>query len=159
MRKYTDEQKNELEAQVKRGDSDIRFFKRVQAVYWRAHGQTAHKVKELSGYSSRALCDLCKAYADRGLDGLRPRPAGSNNRKLTYEQEAAVLAELSSEIGGRCVRAFELSELFKEKAGVGYGIHAFYRLLHRHGWRRVMPRGQHPKAADEETCEAAKKLT
>jgi DNA polymerase-1 len=34
-----------------------------------------------------------------------------------------------------------------------------YRVLERQDWRRVMPRSRHPKAADEATVEASKKLT
>lgn len=33
-----------------------------------------------------------------------------------------------------------------------------YNVLKRHGWRKKMPRSRHPKAADQEACEASKKL-
>jgi transposase len=84
---------------------------------------------------------------------------GSNYRKLSYDEEAETLAQLAVEVEGKCMRARDVLELFESKTGVTYAKDAFYRLLHRHGWRKVMPRGQHPKAADEETREAAKKLT
>jgi transposase len=34
-----------------------------------------------------------------------------------------------------------------------------YYLLHKFGWRKVMPRSKHPKKASEEVIEASKKLT
>ncbi|MDD4296898.1 MAG: winged helix-turn-helix domain-containing protein [Ruminiclostridium sp.] len=34
-----------------------------------------------------------------------------------------------------------------------------YRVLARHGWRKVMPRSKHPNKASEEACNASKKLT
>ena len=33
-----------------------------------------------------------------------------------------------------------------------------YSVLHRHGWRKIMPRSRHPKKASEEAIEASKKL-
>jgi transposase len=160
MKEYTNSQRIELEEQLKRRDIGSKFLRRIQAVYWRKQGRTLREVAELSGYSLRTVFRLCGAYEERGLEGLRSHCVGSNNRKLSHEAEAAVLEKLSVEaVGGISVRASELLKRFEELAGVSYNIDAFYRLLHRHGWRKVMPRGQHPKAADEETREAAKKLT
>ena len=34
-----------------------------------------------------------------------------------------------------------------------------YMLLKRHNWRKIKPRSQHPKKADEETIAASQKLT
>ncbi|MCI8758540.1 MAG: winged helix-turn-helix domain-containing protein [Oscillospiraceae bacterium] len=34
-----------------------------------------------------------------------------------------------------------------------------YCVLHRHGWRKVMPRSKHPKKASEDEIAASKKLT
>ena len=34
-----------------------------------------------------------------------------------------------------------------------------YYVLHRHGWRKVMPRSRHPQKANDATIEASKKLT
>jgi len=48
----------------------------------------------------------------------------------------------------------------EKKVGKEYeGRSQIYDLLARHGWRKVMPRGKHPKQADEATQEASKKLT
>ncbi|MBR4040361.1 MAG: winged helix-turn-helix domain-containing protein [Clostridia bacterium] len=33
-----------------------------------------------------------------------------------------------------------------------------YYVLHRHGWRKIMPRSRHPKKASEEAIEASKNL-
>lgn len=42
---------------------------------------------------------------------------------------------------------------------VGHPVtrNAIYYLLHRHGWRKVMPRSKHPKKASDEAIEAYKK--
>lgn len=49
-------------------------------------------------------------------------------------------------------------EIAYEKA-VGHHISSgqIYRVLWRHGWRKVMLRSKHPKKASEEVIEASKK--
>ncbi len=55
----------------------------------------------------------------------------------------------------------EVSEIKKEydKAVVRDTGTQIYNVLHRHNWRKVMPRSQHPKKAIDEAIEASKKLT
>lgn len=45
-----------------------------------------------------------------------------------------------------------------EACGKDTGRVYVYNVLKRHGWSKKMPRSRHPKAADEEACEASKKL-
>ena len=45
-----------------------------------------------------------------------------------------------------------------EACGKNTGRVYVYNVLKRHGWSKKMPRSRHPKAADEEACEASKKL-
>ena len=51
-----------------------------------------------------------------------------------------------------------LLEPFREKAEKGeiVEVSEIYA-LHRHGWRKVMPRSKHPKKASEEVIAASKK--
>jgi transposase len=59
---------------------------------------------------------------------------------------------------GKFVRIAEIKQAFEEMSGVKYKSSGFYKLLKRHDWRKVMPRGKHPKKASEEAMEASKKL-
>jgi len=47
---------------------------------------------------------------------------------------------------------------FDAKRGKDTGRGYIYMLLARHNWRKVMPRGQHPKKASETEIEVSKKL-
>ena len=56
----------------------------------------------------------------------------------------------------------EISEIAKAyQAAVDHPVSngQIYSVLHRHGWRKVMPRSKHPKKASEEEIAASKKLT
>ena len=160
MKDLTEAQISELESQVRQGDSDNKYFKRVQAVCWLSQGRTVLEVMEFSGFSRTYVFRLRAKYEAKGLEGLRSNYVGSNYRKLSYAEEAAALEKLSKVAeSGKFVRAQELSKQMESITGVCYQIDAFYRLLWRHNWRKVMPRGKHPRAADEAACEAVKKLT
>jgi len=159
MKGFTKEQKLELEQQVRQGNADNKLFKKVQVVNWRAQGRSIDEIVELSGLSCATVFRACAAYRSGGVGSLRERYAG-NYRKLSFAEEAAALDKLSVGAGiGKYVRVKELLRQFEELTGVTYHMNAFYLLLHRHGWRKVAPRGQHPKAADKASCEDAKKLT
>ncbi len=159
MKKFSEEQKRELAEAVESCEANDRYFKRVQAVYWRAMGRKLKDVADFSGYNERNISRLCADYMAKGLKGLRTK-SKCNYRKMSYEAETEVLAKLSEGAGtGKYVRVAELLKQFEEISKVTYQIDAFYRLLWRHGWRKVMPRGQHPKKASDEDIESSKKLT
>ena len=52
----------------------------------------------------------------------------------------------------------EMSADYEKQVGHSISVAQIYRVLHRHGWRKVMPRSKHPKKAAPEAIEASKKL-
>lgn len=69
---------------------------------------------------------------------------------MTPEQERAFLEPFS--VSGDAGGILEVSPIHKAHcAALGRDIplSTTYRLLHRHGWRKIMPRPRHPKADQE----------
>jgi transposase len=160
MKKFTTKEIETLSKQIAQGDKDSRYYRRVQAVYWRSQGRNNQEVISLSGFGTTSIVRFCNQFQKYGLEGLRSHYAGPNNRKLSHEEEAAILEKLISGASvGKYVRGVELLKQFEELSGISYHINGFYALIHRHGWRKLMPRGQHPKKANDEAIEASKKLT
>ena len=61
---------------------------------------------------------------------------------MSFEEEAAILAPFKARAEkGELVEISEIKDV-----------------LHRHGWRKVMPRSRHPKKASKEVIETSKKL-
>jgi len=60
-----------------------------------------------------------------------------------------------------CSRTAGFHASVRISAKVGHRISSgqIYRVLHRHDWRKVMPRSRHPKKASEEVIATSKKLT
>jgi transposase len=147
-------------ARLLRSERNKRVFQRLQIVYWRMSGLTIEAAAKQSGLGLTTVKRITKAYKESGYEGVRSHYEGSHYRKLSFAEEERILNGLVSRSKqGEFVRIKEMKAAFEVEAGVTYHKNAFYLLLKRHGWRKLMPRGAHPKAADEAACEAAKKLT
>ena len=57
------------------------------------------------------------------------------------------------------VEVSEMEAAYREAVGHSIGTSQIYCVLHRHTWRKIMPRSQHPKKAGDEVIETSKKLT
>ena len=102
---------------------------------------------------------VCKRYKEQGLEELIRNKYTSHRRALTEEKEKEILGRFEKAAeAGQEVTAKEIKAAFDEVRGKNTGSGYIYMLLKRHGWRKVMPRSKHPKAANEEACEASKKL-
>ena len=135
-------------------------YKRLQVLLWRMEGVSKQETALRSGFSQPTVLRICCRYKAEGLKGLRPKYKGGKNRKLSKEDEAKALEALAEKAKtGQFVRVSQLQAEFEKNTGVSYHAHVFYRVLERNDWRSVTPRSRHPKAADEATCEASKKLT
>lgn len=66
---------------------------------------------------------------------------------MSLEEEEQYLEGIRVEAEqGRLVGAFLLPEGIEKKLGRRVSKDYLYDLLHRHGWRKVVPRPRHPKA-------------
>ena len=79
---------------------------------------------------------------------------------MSFEEEAAFLKQYEKVAeNGNLVSISEMAIAYEKAVGHPIGSGQIYRVLHRHGWRKGMPRSRHPKKATEEVIEASKKLT
>jgi transposase len=75
---------------------------------------------------------------------------GRRNAHLTREEEAEFIAPfVDMAQKGQIVRGAQIGKVLEER--VGYPLHhsIMYRLLDRHGWRKVVPRPFHTNAKKE----------
>lgn len=74
---------------------------------------------------------------------------------MSIEEEAAILAPFKERAEkGELVEISEIARAYQQAVGHSMSSGQIYRVLHRHGWRKVMPRSRHPKKASEEVIEA-----
>ena len=135
--------------EAERMTRDKNVSRRLRVLMMRYEGNTTEEAAKATGMSRVNVSLICKRYKEQGLEELIRNKYTSHRRALTEEKEKEIL--------GRFEKAAEAAA-FDEVRGKNTGSGYIYMLLKRHGWRKVMPRSKHPKAANEEACEASKKL-
>jgi transposase len=83
---------------------------------------------------------------------------GRNNYLMAIYEEAQFLDEWNEKAtAGHIITMPELHSAFNERVGKETPKSTFYRLLKRHGWRKVLPDTRHPKGNPEIQEEFKKK--
>ena len=124
-------------------------YQRIQCVLIRATlGSSAAEIAQLLGWSTATVHVLHSRWAKEGeaIFDVHGR-GGRHHQYLTPEEEQELLAPFvqRAEAGGLLTVA-EVQQAYRERAGKEVARSTIYRLLERHGWRKVVPRPRHPKA-------------
>ena len=75
-----------------------------------------------------------------------------------YDVIITLLCLCESAEKGELVEISEIARAYQSAVDHPVSNGQIYFVLHRHGWRKVMPRSRHPKKASEEEIAASKKL-
>ena len=156
--KFSNEEIKRIE-EARRANKDKRAEVRLKALELRAKGSKAKAVAEATGFHEAYVTQLVAKYRDHGLEAIAGNHYGGNRRNMTVEEEAAILAPFKERAGkGEMVEISEIAAAYRSAVDHPISNGQIYRVLHRHGWRKVMPRSRHPKKASDEDIEASKKL-
>lgn len=138
---------------------DKKVDRRLYAVQLRGEGKTNREVAEKMDISAKMVSQWVSAYINNGIDALLPKKRIGNHRNLSIEEEKEILSAFYEQAkAGQIVDVNDMKAAYIEKVGHSIGGSQIYRVLHRHGWRKIMPRSKHPNKADEEAIKASKKL-
>lgn len=160
MKKYTftAEHSTEIEA-ARRANKDKQIEARLQVLSLRAKGKSLLEISEISGFHRSYISGLIKRYFENGIRSICEKNYRGNHRNMDVAEEAAFLdAYREKAEQGHMLDVKELAAAYEEKVGHPIGNSQIYRVLHRHNWRKVMPRSKHPNKASEEVIETSKKL-
>ena len=110
------------------------------------HGFDADRAADILGISRRTV------FRDR--DNIRTQDdshkntwGGRRNASMTIEEEREFLAQWSTQaIEGGVLTVPPIHAALVEKLGRDIPLATTYRLLARHGWRKVQPDTKHPKS-------------
>jgi transposase len=114
----------------------------------------AHVAKELHRTRPWASKWL-RRYDAEGIDGLRDKPRSGRPPEMGPRVELRIRRMLKEERQGW--RTKDVWELVRREAGVTYSERHVYRLLHRWGYRSVVPRKRFVRTATKEQKAAFKK--
>ena len=148
---------------IKRAEKETKdknVSRRLRILMLRYEGHKVSEIAEMTGMRIGSISQLSQRYREQGLEEFVRNKYTSHRRALSEEKEKEILSRFDKAAeAGQEVTAQDIKAAFDEVRGKDTGRGYIYMLLKRHGWRKVTPRPRHPKAADEEACEASKKLS
>lgn len=160
MKKYTFSEKDlEIISKARKKNKDKRAEFRLHALQLRAEGKQSKEIAKEIGISAPYISQLSAKYFKGGIEAISGNHYGGNRRNMSYEEEEAILKPFYEKAErGQIVEISEIKAAYQEKVDHKISEVQIYRVLHRHGWRKIMPRSRHPKKASPEAIEASKKL-
>ena len=155
--KITEEISNEIRMirkKIKNKSEDIR----LHAVELRGLGKKNKEIAEILEIHEKVVSKWISIFSNQGTQGLMNKPKGGNHRNMTFEQEEEFLKQFEERTKkGELLSTNEIKEAYIESVGHSIGHEQIYRVLKRHGYRKIMPRSRHPKKASDEEIEQSKK--
>ncbi len=144
---------------VRKTISDKKVDRRLQAVQLRGEGMTNHEIADKLDTSAKMVSHWISTYINGGNKCAAAQKAHRKSQKFKHRRRkrtSRILCQTSTSRSN--VDLNELKAKYIEKVGHSIGGSQIYRMLKRHGWRKIMPRSKHPKKANDEAIEASKKL-
>lgn len=123
-------------------------FQRIQCILLRTTlGASAKDIARVVGWTAGTVRVMHSQYAKEGeafFDVVRR--GGRRRQNLSLEDEAALLAPFIERAkGGEILVAGEIKAAYEAQVGREVATSTVYRMLSRHGWRKIAPRPRHPK--------------
>ena len=157
--KITEEQVCELETARKK-NKNKNVEKRLRTLVLFAGGLKREEIAKQTGFAKSYISEIVAKYVKLGLEAITGNNYHGNRRNMSVAEEARFLAAWRERAeNGEMIEVNEIKKAYCERVGHSIGGQQIYLVLRRHGWRKVMPRSQHPNKASDEAIEASKKLT
>lgn len=135
-------------------------YRHTYVLYLRGvHGYTYKEIASLSEYSVQRVAAIIGRYFKYGL-GIMKELGNKRSRKwghMTLEEEQAFIGGyLEKAKNGEVIEVSAIKKEYDNRIGKQTSPSVIYSILHRHGWRKIVPRPAHPKK-DAAKAEAFKK--
>jgi transposase len=111
----------------------------------------AEEIAKHCGVSKAMVHQVISTYNRLGIEAVEtPGKGGRRHEYLTVQEEQDFLAPFFARAeSGEIATSAEIQQAFEARVGHEVDDSTVYRLLDRHGWRKLMPRPRHPKASKE----------
>ena len=110
-------------------------------------GMSIKDTASLLGRSSRWISHVRKSFIEQGLSSISENFGGRRTANMSMDEEEAFLDSFKDK--ARSGGVLEVSEIHaKLEKALSRTVHlsAVYKLLHRHGWRKLAPRKRSTKS-------------
>jgi transposase len=159
--KITAEEAAEIRKKMKHTKNAV-ACRRMEAVALLGEGKSAEEVGKIKKYNPKYVRTLGLTYHRIGLEAFSvDRRIGGNHKVMTDAEAAKFLQQFADDASeGKLLTVQEIADALDKKTGKERKSRSTaYSFLHRHNWRKVMPRSKHPNKASDEEIDSSKKLT
>jgi transposase len=149
--KFSPGTKRKLAARLTQASNPAEY-ERILCVWLRASiGLSCQQIAAVTGWHPGSVRNLQARVLRDGVAVLEsPGRGGRHRAHLTLTEEEALLADFCFAAGqGGVVEAGPLRVAYEKQAAHPVAKSTLYRLLARHGWRKLVPRPYHPDASAE----------
>ena len=130
--------------------TNIREWRQAEALWLREKlHMSGPQVAEALNYRLQTVYLLWHKWMKEGLAVFTRKkpPGGRNNAYMTSEEEEEFLRPFREKSPqGGIVEIREIKKAFEDRIGALIPKSTIYRLLRRHGWRKIAPGKKHPKS-------------
>lgn len=121
------------------------------------------KAEEIALHTSVSATTVHRVISTYNLHGPAametPGKGGRRHQYLTLPEEKKFLAPFFTQAeSGEIATVAQIQRAYEAKVGHEVDESTIYRLLNRHGWRKLMPRPRHPQADPQEQEQFKKTL-
>ena len=124
-------------------------FQRVQCIWLRASlGLSSQDVSVAISWNVSSVRHLQARYLKEGETVLQASRRGGRYRaNMTSDEENTLLSSfVEKSARGEVLIVSEIKRAYEKAVGHTVPKSTIYRILARHGWRKITPRPHHPKA-------------
>lgn len=129
-------------------EQDLARYKRIQCVYFRANNKfDARKIADLLGWNIGSVWNIHSLYKQFGnkIFSLKKK-GGRYNENLSLEEEKQILTSCKKDgSSGHIIEVSKIKALYENALKRKVNKSVIYRMLNRHGWRKIVPRQKHTK--------------
>ena len=146
-------------AKVMKEQKESGDYRRIQCVYLAMvyPEMTAKEIGKITLFSESRIWAIHAKFRKDGLEGIVDKRGGRYHENMTFEEEIELLSGFEEQSqSGKLVIVSSIKSAYEEKIGRKTAESTIYRMLARHGFRKIVPYQRHPKSNTEEQ-EAFKK--
>ena len=133
---------------LKKAKSTIEY-RHTQVLYLRGiHGKTTEEIATITNYCPQQVSSILTDYFEHGLQSLRNlnKPKTRKWGNMTFDEEQSFIATyLDKAKEGQMIVVSAIQTDYEQAIGKKTSSSVIYNILHRHGWRKIVPRSAHPK--------------
>jgi len=128
-------------------------FQRLQCIYLAdtQPDMTAGKIGEIVRLCPHRVKMIHCNFRKYGMESVKDKRGGRYRENMTLDEEARLLSGFEEQSrSGKLVVAGKIKSAYEKEIGREVAESTIYRMLARHGFRKIVPYQRHPKANKEE---------